>query len=89
MHHSFFDSDTPGEFPAYPRKNKEYHVSFRGRKPVAPSPHRKKRTAAKNFAEWTGSHKMGRMKKHHWMLIAMMTAEGGEREGGFELFIGS
>lgn len=56
---------------------------------------------------------MGRMKKHHWMLIAMMTAgtatfllaflrrrdaarstpydrpEGGEREGGFELFIGS
>jgi len=53
------------------------------------------------------------VKKHHWMLIAMMTAgtatfllallrrrgavpanpyvrpEGGEREGGFELFIGS
>jgi len=53
------------------------------------------------------------VKKHHWMLIAMMTAgtatflfsllrrreaapgtpydrpSGGEREGGFELFIGS
>jgi len=55
----------------------------------------------------------GAVKKHHWMLIAMMTAgtatfllaflrrratapatpydrpEGGEREGEFELFIGS
>ena len=60
-----------------------------------------------------GPAERGDVKRHHWMLIAMMTAgtatflltylrrreaalaipydrpAGGEREGGFELFIGS
>jgi len=127
MHDSFFDSDTPGEFPESLRKNKKYHVSFRGRKPGAPPLRPAKRHASKSLAERIGSPKMGRsggrrkkapaerepVKKRHWVLIAMMTAgtatfffallrqrvaapvtpyhrpEGGEREGEFQLFIGS
>src|SRR5512140_92744 len=58
IHNSFFDSDTPGEFPGSPRKNKEYHVSFRRRKPVAPAPRSPKRNTAKNLAERISSPKM-------------------------------
>jgi hypothetical protein len=59
MHDSFFDSDTPGEFPESPRKNKEYHVSFRRRKPVAATPGLLEYNIAKNLAERIGSPKMG------------------------------
>jgi len=53
MHDSFYDSDTRGEFPESPRKNKEYHVSFRRRKPGAPpteTHHRKELGGTDRFA---------------------------------------